>query len=106
MFQRCPLQKLHGDEGLGTMLADLVNGADAGMIQGRSRPRLPAESLQGLHIPGHIVGEELQGDEATEFSVLGLVHDTHTPTAKLLDDAVVGDGLTNHDGPTQEPGPC
>ena len=34
-------------------------------------------------------GEELQGDEAAELDVLGLINDTHPATTQLLEDAVM-----------------
>ena len=39
---------------------------------------------------------ELQGDEAVQPGVLGLVHHSHAAPAELLDDAVVRDGLADH----------
>ena len=36
---------------------------------------------------------EFQCDRTAKIEVLGLVHDTHATPAKLLDNAVVGDGL-------------
>src|SRR5208283_4497713 len=42
--------------------------------------------------------QELQRDEATEFDVLSLVDDTHSPTAELFDDSVVRDRLTHEFG--------
>ena len=47
---------------------------------------------------GDFVRQELQGDEAMEASVLGLVNHTHPAAAELLDDAVVRDGLADHCG--------
>ena len=75
--------------------ADFVDGADVGMVQRGGGPRLAAKAFQGLRVLGHIVGQELQGDEAAEFSVLGLVDHTHPAAAELLDDAVVRDGLAD-----------
>jgi len=49
-----------------------------------------------LWIFGDIIRQELQGDKATQFDILGLVDDTHAATAELLDDAVVRDGLPDH----------
>jgi hypothetical protein len=39
--------KLHHDERTPLVLADLVNGADAWMIQRRSRPRFPSKRSNG-----------------------------------------------------------
>jgi hypothetical protein len=36
-------------------------------------------------------GQELESDETVQARVLGLVHHTHTASAKFLDDAVVRD---------------
>jgi len=33
VLERYPVQKLHGDKGLGFVFADLVNCADIGMVQ-------------------------------------------------------------------------
>src|ERR1700722_8941358 len=49
-----------------------------------------------LGISGDFVGKEFQGDEAVKASVLGFVDHSHPAAAKLLGDAVVRDGLTNH----------
>ena len=55
-----------------------------------------SEALQRLRVPGDLFGQKLQGDEAVQPSVLGLVDHTHAATAELLDDAVVRDGLADH----------
>ena len=47
------------------MLPNLVDRADIRVIERRSRPRLPAKSLQRLRIASQLLGEELQGDMAT-----------------------------------------
>jgi len=48
---------------------------------------------------GYFIGQKLQGDEAV-WSYVGLVRDTHTTAAELLDDAVVRNGLANELGGT------
>jgi hypothetical protein len=40
------------------MLADLVDGADIRMVQGRSRTGFTAETFQCLRVLGDIVGQE------------------------------------------------
>jgi hypothetical protein len=44
---------------------------------------------------GYLVQQKLQGDEAVQLYILGLVDHTH-PAAQLLDDAVVLDGLADY----------
>ncbi len=46
MFQRDAIQKFHGDEGLGVLLADVINGADVGMIQSGSGLRFALKKGQ------------------------------------------------------------
>jgi hypothetical protein len=53
MLQRLAVQKLHGDEQLlaaiaDFVLADLIDGADVGMVQGRCGARLATKPFQGL----------------------------------------------------------
>ena len=78
--------------------ADVVNGADVGMVQRRGSAGFSAEALQRLRIAGNVVGQELQGDKAAQAGVLGLVDDAHAAAAELVNDSVVGDGLADHSG--------
>src|SRR5712692_3234349 len=80
---------------LGVMLANFVNGADVGMVQGGGSTSLPAKAFERLWVFGYILRQELQSDKATEFGVLGLVHHTHPAAPELLDDAVVRNGLAD-----------
>ncbi len=96
VLQRQAVQKLHGDERLAVVLANFVDGADIGMVQGRCGLGFALEAGEGLGVLGNIIGQELQGDEAMQLHVLGLVDDTHPAAAELLDDAVVRDGLPDH----------
>src|SRR6202049_335831 len=96
MLQRHTVEKFHHDEGLAFTLADFVDGADVGMIQGRRGTSFPAEAFERLRVSGNIFRQELQGDEATKLRVLGLVDHAHPTAAKFLDDAVMRDGLADH----------
>ena len=78
------------------MPADLVNGADVGMIQGRRGTRFAAKTFQRLGILRQIVGKEFQRYKAAEFSVFGFIDYSHPAPAKLLENAVVRDGLADH----------
>jgi hypothetical protein len=74
-------EEFHGDETASFVLANLVDGADVGMIESRGGTRLPAKALQGQGIPGQLIGKELQGDKAAQFLVLRLVDDSHATAA-------------------------
>ena len=53
------------------MLADIVDGADVGVVQCRSRPRLAAESVERFGIIGEISRQKLQRDRALQARILG-----------------------------------
>src|SRR2546425_3342121 len=76
-----PLQQFHGDEGSPIDLIYFVDGADVWMVQRGRSLGLPLETVEGLRIIGEFVGQELQGDVATELEVFGLIHHTHAPAA-------------------------
>ena len=58
--------------------------------------RLVDESLLGFGVASEIRREEFQRDRAVELEVLGFVDNTHSATAELLEDLVVGNGLADH----------
>ena len=45
---------------------------------------------------GDVFGEELEGDEAAELDVFGLVDHAHAAAAEFFEDAIVRDGLADH----------
>jgi len=59
VLQRHAVQKLHGDERLAILLANVVNRADVGMVEGGSCLGLTPETLQCLAISGHVFREKL-----------------------------------------------
>ncbi len=66
MLKRQPVQKFHGDKAFAVVLTDFINGADVGMVEGRRRPGLAAETFQSLRVLCHFVGKEFECDKATE----------------------------------------
>ena len=96
MLERLTIQKLHRDKCLGILFADVIDGADVGVIQGRRSLRLATEAAEALGIARDFVRQKLQGDETVQARVLGLVNHTHAAAAELLDDAVMRDGLVDH----------
>ena len=57
--KRRAVQKLHHDERLAFLLADLVNRADVGVIQGRRGTSFPAEAFERLRVCGNTFRQEL-----------------------------------------------
>jgi hypothetical protein len=49
-----------------------------------------------MRILRYLIGQELQGNEATELNLLWLIDDTHPTATQLVNDAVMGDGLADH----------
>jgi hypothetical protein len=90
-IERLAVQQLHDEEGLAAGFIDLVDGADAGMIEGRSDAGLAVEALEGGGVGSGVAGDELEGDVAAEAKVLGLVDDTHPARADAAQDFVMPD---------------
>src|SRR2546426_4184006 len=59
VLQRLPIQELHSEERLAVLLANVVNGADIGVVQGGSCLGLTPETLQSLAVLGHFRRKEL-----------------------------------------------
>src|ERR1700686_1250336 len=95
MLQRHAIQELHNDERQTVLLIDFMNGANVGMIKRRSRLCLSLKTGESLRIPGDVVGQKFHCDKAEQSEVFGLVNDTHTAAAKLFEDAVMRNGLSN-----------
>jgi hypothetical protein len=96
VFQADAVQKLHGDEGLLTVFADFVDGADVGMIESRGGTRLATKAFQGLRVLREAIGQEFEGYEAAKLGVFGFIDHAHTAPTNLFDDAVVRNGLADH----------
>ena len=98
VLQRRAVEEFHHDEGAAILLADVVNGADVGMIERRRGLGFALKTAQGLGIAGDFIGKELEGDKTVEAGVLRLVNHAHAAAPQLFDDPVVGDGLADHSG--------
>ena len=96
MLQRHAIQKLHSDERLSVLLANVVDRADIGVIQGGSSLRFALKAAERLWVSGNFIGKELESDEAMQSRVLSLVDHAHAAAAQLLDDPVMRDGLADH----------
>jgi len=58
-YESLAVEKLHHHEGLAFVLADLVDGADVGVVERRGSARFAPEALQRLRIAGNVLGQEL-----------------------------------------------
>ena len=96
MLQRHAVQKLHGDEGLPVLLANVIDGADVGVVQSGCGLGFALEAGEGLRVVGNSFGQELQRDEAMQAHVFSLVDHPHSATAEFLHDPVMRDGLSDH----------
>jgi hypothetical protein len=94
MFQRVAIEKFHGNECARIMLADVVNGADVGMIQRGSGLRFALESRQCLRVFGNFIGQKFQGDKTLEACVFRFVDHTHSAAPQFFQDAIVRNSLS------------
>ena len=95
MLQRQPIQKLHGDERLPVLLANVVNRANIGVVECRRCAGFTTKSFESLRVLRQFIRQELQGYKSPKLGVLGFVNDTHAAAAQLLDDAVMRNGLAH-----------
>ena len=94
--QAAALEQLHHHERTAAGLADVVDGADVGVIERRGGLRLPPEALERLGVEGPIVAEELEGDLPLQPDIFGLVDHPHATAAQRAEDGVMGNRLTDH----------
>ena len=96
MFQRLAFQVLHDNEGLVAFFADVINGADVGMVQGGRCLGLSPEASEGGRVAGDVFRKKLQSDKTMQAGVFSFVNHAHPATAELLDHPVVRDVLADH----------
>jgi hypothetical protein len=70
------------------------------VIKSGSGSGLALETVQGIRIASEFVTQELERDRALEPRVFGLLDHAH-PTAEVSQNAVMGDGLPDHESPRQ-----
>ena len=96
MAERLTFQQLHGNERLSALIVDFVDRANVRVIESRGSFGLALEAAESLRVLRDLVGQELEGDKATQLHILGFIDHSHPTTAQLLDDAVVRNGLADH----------
>jgi hypothetical protein len=71
--------------------ADVVYGADIGLIESGGRTSLAPKALDGVGIGGAFFGKKFESNTATEACVLGLVNDAHAAATEFMRDAVMAE---------------
>ena len=79
MFQGDAIQELHGDERLAVLLADVVNGADVGVIQSGCSLGFALETGEGLRVSGDFAGAETSGRRSVAVGCLRLYKPRPSP---------------------------
>lgn len=95
LLERLALKQLHGDKRVAVLRVNVVDGADAGVVQRGGGLRLAPEALKGRRIGGNVSGKEFQGDKAAELGVLSPVNDAHSATTDFFHHAVVANRLAD-----------
>ena len=79
--QSFTFQKFH-DQVVGSILmANIVERANVGMVQGGDGSRFSVESLLGFGVLGQMVGKDFYSDGAVEASVEGAIDLSHAACA-------------------------
>ena len=90
------LEQLHGHVEQALLLPEVVHRHDVGVVQQGRRLGLALEALQRLVVGAEAGRERLEGDEAVQYGVVGLVHLAHRAAAELADDRVLANPLAIH----------
>ena len=96
VLERRAVKKLHRDEGFSAFFANVVDGADVGMVEGGGGLRFALKARQRLGIAGDFIRQKLERDKAMEAGVFCLKDHSHPTAAELFNDAIMGDALADH----------
>jgi len=98
VLQRCAIQKLHGDKRIAVLVVNFIDSANVRVIQCRGGLGLTLKAAKGLWIFGNIIGQKLKSNEPAKLYVFSLINHTHPAAAQLLHNAVMRNGLADHEG--------
>ncbi len=84
--------ELHGVIVDAALAADGEDRHDIGVVQPSDGLGLAAEALHGFVIGSHTESQDLQGNAATEGSLLGLIDHAHAASTELAEDAELTQG--------------
>ena len=97
--QRLAVQQLHHEVGGAVHVAHVKEGAHARVREARDGPGFAIETIARLVRDRHVGSEDLDGHEAVEPGVAGLVDLAHAAAAEWRQDLVrteAGTGLKTH----------
>src|ERR1017187_2592845 len=77
-------------------ILDVMDGANARMVQLRSGSSFQHEAVEGLGVVEQAVGNELQGNVAAQPRIDRVAHHSHSSTTKLPHDTIVRNYLADH----------
>jgi hypothetical protein len=86
--QGLPFEQLHDCVGRFLVRADVENGKDVGVGQCRHHFDLALESPQRLGVPGHGLGQDLDGHVAFQPAIARTVDLAHAAGAELADNFI------------------
>ena len=95
--QRLAFEELGDKEEVAVLLADVVDGEDAGMRQRGHRPRLAGESRDGVGVEVAVRRQDLDRDVTPEPRVVGTIDLAHAAGSKERDDPVRAEGPASRD---------
>src|ERR1700688_4201627 len=81
------------------IVVNVVNRADAGMIQLGSGARLANEAVERLAVVDHLRRNKFERHMTGQTRVFRLVHHAHATTTELAHNVIVGYRLADHSGP-------
>ncbi len=86
LLEGAALDILHDDVELPVAAADVVDGADVGVVEGGGEARLLEQPVVGLFVGAQPLGQHLDRHLAAEPRVLGQVDLAHPALAEAADD--------------------
>lgn len=94
--QGVALQQFHGNEVPAFVLVNLVDGANVGVVQGVGGPRLALKTLQRQGIVFGLLGQELQGDVASQAQIFSLENLAHPAATQAAQHTIMRDNSADH----------
>ena len=106
LVERTAVDQVHGEEPVGSVVAQSVDGHDVGMPKAPCRAGFLQEPVDRDLGGREVGGEHLQRDPPSHRGLLGFEHDTHAPPADHTHNVVLVDALRYRDQPVFAVRPC